>query len=68
MMDVVTWQAEVRKLMENQQQRAPNAKEPADAASIEIAERNHVFKVVPNRGGFAPGVTAANPNDVISAL
>lgn len=58
--DAVTWQAEVRELIENQPQRAPNRKEPAHAGRIEKAERKRDFKVVPNRGGLAPGVTAAN--------
>ena len=54
--------------MDNQQQPASKTKVSADATSIEKAERKPVFQVVPNRGGFAPGVTAANLKDVIRDL
>lgn len=54
--------------MDNQPQESPNTTEPADATSIEKTERKRDFKVVPNRCGFAPGVTAANLKDIIRDL
>lgn len=54
--------------MEDQPQPTPKTKEQAGATSIEKTEHKRDFKVVPNRGGFAPGVTAANLEDLIRDL
>ena len=42
--------------------------EPSGDANIKKAERKPVFKVVPNKSGFAPGVTDDNLKDVIHDL
>ena len=54
--------------MENQPQPVPKTKQPADATNIEKTERKPPFKVVPNRGGYAPGVNDHNLKDVIRDL
>ena len=54
--------------MDNQQQPTSQPPEPSSDASIKKAGRKPPFKVVPNKSGFAPGVTADNLKDVIHDL
>ena len=51
--------------MENQQQPAPQAKEPADATEVEKTERKRAYKVVPLVNDFAPGVNPDNLKDIL---
>ena len=54
--------------MDKEQQPAPKTKELSGDVGVEKAERKAVFKVVPNRGGFAPGVDPRNLKQIIFDL
>ena len=54
--------------MDNQQRPASQPPEPSGGANTKKAECKPPFKVLPNKSGFAPGVTADNLKDVFHEL